>query len=152
MPAGLIDPIAEYDHDEGISIIGGFVYRGNAIPALQGRFIFGEFGSFTADAGRLFYLDTANRIQAFNVGVGGRLPFAVLGFGQDAAGEVYVLGNSTGTPFDTTGVVQRFDAPPPPPPPPAPPPAPSGGGGGGSGGLLLLMSLLAVLTRRKILD
>ncbi len=151
VPAGLIDPIAEYDHDEGISIIGGFVYRGNAIPALQGRFIFGEFGSFSADAGRLFYLDSTNRIQAFNVGVGGRLPFAVLGFGQDASGEVYVLGNTTGTPFDTTGVMQRLDAPPPPPPPPAPLPPPSGGGGGGSTGLLVLIPLLAVLTRRKTL-
>lgn len=36
---------------------------------------------------------------------------ALLGFGQDAAGEVYVLGNISGTPFGTDGVVQRLAAP-----------------------------------------
>jgi hypothetical protein len=45
-PLGLIDPIAEYDHDnrpgsppppEGIAVIGGFVYRGSAIPSLRGH-------------------------------------------------------------------------------------------------------------------
>jgi glucose/arabinose dehydrogenase len=43
VPRGLIDPIAEYDHDEGIAIIGGFVYRGTQLPHLRGRYIFGDF-------------------------------------------------------------------------------------------------------------
>src|ERR1051325_7440480 len=47
-PAGLIDPISgpegtlEYDHNEGISITGGFVYRGSAIPQLYGKYVFGD--------------------------------------------------------------------------------------------------------------
>jgi glucose/arabinose dehydrogenase len=123
VPAGLIDPIAEYDHDEGIAIIGGFVYRGSALAALAGRYLFGDFGNFTADAGRLFYLDTNDEIREFNVGT---LPFAVLGFAQDADGEIYVLANTTGTPFGTTGMVLRIDPPAPPPPAPG---SSSGGGG-----------------------
>jgi glucose/arabinose dehydrogenase len=43
--AGLILPIAEYSHSEGIAVIGGYVYRGGAIPALKGLYVFGDFGS-----------------------------------------------------------------------------------------------------------
>ena len=48
IPAGLIDPISgtlgtlEYDHSDGISITGGFVYRGTAIPELFGKYVFGD--------------------------------------------------------------------------------------------------------------
>ena len=45
-------PVAQYDHDEGFAIAGGFVYRGAAIPELQGSFIFGDIVN-----GRLFYAD-----------------------------------------------------------------------------------------------
>jgi glucose/arabinose dehydrogenase len=150
VPADLIDPIAEYDHDEGIAIIGGFVYRGTAIPALQGRYLFGDFGSFSADAGRVFYLDADDEIQAFDIGTNGRLSLGVNGFAQDANGEIYVLANATGTPFGTTGEVLRVDPPPPPPPlPPAPSPPASSGGGGGSAHPMLLLGLLVLLRLRR---
>ena len=42
-PAGCIAPVAEYQHSEGLSITGGYVYRGKAIPALQGWFVYGDF-------------------------------------------------------------------------------------------------------------
>jgi glucose/arabinose dehydrogenase len=111
VPTGLVDPVAEYDHDEGIAIIGGFVYRGARISQLEGHYIFGDFGSFGADAGRLFHLNGDNTILAFDVGVDTRVPLAVLGFGQDAQGEVYVLTNTTGTPFGTTGSVYKINPP-----------------------------------------
>ena len=39
-----IDPIAEYDtHLDGHSVMGGFVYRGAAIPDLVGHYVFGDF-------------------------------------------------------------------------------------------------------------
>lgn len=47
-PVGLIDPISgtmgtlEYDHGDGISITAGFMYRGTAIPALVGKYVFGD--------------------------------------------------------------------------------------------------------------
>ena len=50
--ATLVYPIAQYDHDEGAAIGGGFVYRGSAIPALQGKYVFTDF-----PRGRVFTID-----------------------------------------------------------------------------------------------
>ncbi len=108
--SGLVGPIAEYDHDEGIAIIGGFVYRGAALPTFDGRYIFGEFAPTFQSDGRLFYLDGDDTMMEFDL-AGGAVNRSVLGFGQDAAGEVYVLGNSTGVPFGDTGEVYRIDPP-----------------------------------------
>ncbi len=108
--AVLVGPIAEYDHDEGIAIIGGFVYRGSALPTFDGRYIFGEFAPTFQSDGRLLYLDGDDTMREFDL-AGGAVNRSVLGFGQDADGEVYVLGNSTGVPFGDTGEVYRIDPP-----------------------------------------
>jgi glucose/arabinose dehydrogenase len=115
-PAGLIDPISgpqgtlEYDHNEGISITGGFVYRGTAIPELYGKYIFGDLALRTAPVradGRLFYADLqAGTIKAFPLpqfGGTAILPngLTVHGFGEDADGELYAL--VTNTPANGTG-------------------------------------------------
>ena len=118
-PPGLIDPVAEYDHDEGIAIVGGFVYRGNAIPSLRGRYVFGDFSrQFLGNNGRLFFLNKNdivkdNRIKTskiLEIRLAGQdqLGLSLLGFGQDANGELYVLGNMTGVPFGETGVILRL--------------------------------------------
>jgi uncharacterized repeat protein (TIGR03806 family) len=39
----LIDPVNEYSHTVGAAVTGGYVYRGNAIPSLAGRYVFGDF-------------------------------------------------------------------------------------------------------------
>jgi mono/diheme cytochrome c family protein len=52
-------PAAQYDHEEGRAIAGGFVYRGTAIPALQGRFVFGDIVT-----GRMLYADIADLLAA----------------------------------------------------------------------------------------
>ncbi|MFP4497717.1 MAG: PQQ-dependent sugar dehydrogenase [Vulcanimicrobiota bacterium] len=41
--AGLTPPVYDYTHDEGSSITGGFVYRGNDIPSLKGHYVYGDF-------------------------------------------------------------------------------------------------------------
>src|SRR4029079_3191715 len=43
--SGFTNPIAEYDHDEGIAVVVGFVYRGSALPELTGKYIFGDFST-----------------------------------------------------------------------------------------------------------
>jgi len=106
-PPGLKGPIAQYDHDEGTAVIGGFVYRGSGIPALQGRYIFGDL-SKTGGSGRLFYLTNENKVVEFPLPGSTALNLWLFGFGQDASGEVYVLGNTTGVPFKKTGVVLKI--------------------------------------------
>ncbi len=137
VPPGLIDPIAQYDiHFEGHSAIGGFVYRGSRIPQLRGRYVLGEFSrlfnlpSGPHNFGRLLYLqrkpsrDGLFRIHEFRgfaeamaeLGLAegdaepGPFPqtLAVLGMGEDASGELYVLGNINGIPFGNDGVVLRI--------------------------------------------
>jgi glucose/arabinose dehydrogenase len=108
-PAGLIDPVAEYDHDEGIAVVGGFVYRGEAIPQLDGRYVFGEFVDPDTGAGRLLYLAPNGRIAEFRLEGQDNVSAFVLGFGQDAAGEIYVLTNETSVPFGETGAVHRLE-------------------------------------------
>ncbi|MAS97416.1 MAG: hypothetical protein CMF29_00580 [Kiritimatiellaceae bacterium] len=85
-----IDPIAEYDQsDYFINIIGGFVYRGDQISELYGKYICGDY------AGQLMYLDDSNGTNTFkklligadNRSVGNYLRV----FGQDAKGELYFV-------------------------------------------------------------
>ncbi len=59
VPAGLTDPIAEYDHDDGVAVVGGFVFEGTTLPQLEGKFVFGEFARTFSNDGRLFYLEGA---------------------------------------------------------------------------------------------
>ncbi len=54
---GISYPIAQYDHDEGVAISGGYEYTGTDIPELKGKYIFGDIVS-----GRLFYINV-NDIQ-----------------------------------------------------------------------------------------
>jgi glucose/arabinose dehydrogenase len=114
-PAGLIDPISgplgtlEYDHTDGISITGGFVYRGTKIQELIGKYVFGDLALRAAPTradGRLFYADlTTGEIKEFLLPqfANGVLPngLTVHGFGQDDSGELYAL--VTNTPSNGTG-------------------------------------------------
>ena len=121
LPAGLIDPIQgtmgtlQYDHGDGISITGGFVYRGSAIPELFGKYVFGDLalrGSPVRADGRLFYADlTTGVINEFRIPqfLNDQLPsgLTVHGFGQDGSGELYAL--VTNTPANGTGgIVYKF--------------------------------------------
>jgi glucose/arabinose dehydrogenase len=46
-PGRLVQPVAQYTHDDGCSVTGGYVYRGNAVPQLRGRYVFGDYCSGT---------------------------------------------------------------------------------------------------------
>lgn len=111
LPDGLIDPVAQYDHDDGLSVIGGYVYRGTAIPELAGKYVFGDFSrSFSTPEGRLFYADLdAGNINELIIGLNNRaLGLYVKGFGQDSLGEVYVLAGTNLGPYGLGGVVLKI--------------------------------------------
>ena len=116
-----IDPVAQYDtHHEGHSVIGGYVYDGHAIPRLRGKYVFGDFSllfkfpSGPHDYGRVFTMNAGGSshglrtISEVLILPGGSLSLAVLGIGQDARGEIYIMGNVNGTPFGNNGVVVRL--------------------------------------------
>lgn len=120
-PAGLVDPIAEYDHNDNPTvlhqapslrqaIIGGFVYRGDKVDSLRGKYVFGDYGSATNPIeGHLFILrGPGHQIQQLAVEGRSPLGLAVLGFTQDRHGELYLLASQTGTVLGTTGVVLRL--------------------------------------------
>ena len=110
-PAGTVvptleDPIAEYDHDEGISVIGGFVYQGEAIPELQNKYVFGEYSRlFTQANGRLFYLDNNNEIMEFQYA--DQPPYFFTGLSISLDNEIYVIGNQSVDINSDSGVVLR---------------------------------------------
>ncbi|HZR17925.1 MAG TPA: TIGR03118 family protein [Verrucomicrobiae bacterium] len=106
VPPGLIDPIAEYDHDEGDAIIGGFLYRGEVIRGLAGKYVTGDLG--TTNLGRLFYVD-GGQMTEFLIGSTDR-PMGIFlkGFGQDADGELYVLGSTNLGPSGSAGKVMKI--------------------------------------------
>jgi glucose/arabinose dehydrogenase len=84
--AGKNLPITEFDHGNGrCSVTGGYVYRGAAIPALAGSYVFADFCS-----GEIFWI-TANAAppQARHLLLD--TAFNISSFGEDAAGELYVV-------------------------------------------------------------
>jgi glucose/arabinose dehydrogenase len=90
--AGLALPVLEYDHGQGCSITGGYVYRGAAIPALQGHYFYGDYCSGWVRSFRVQDGKAVDQTQWPALAPGG----AVLSFGEDQAGELYVL-SATGT-------------------------------------------------------
>lgn len=112
VPANLADPIAQYDHDEGVAVVGGYVYRGAQLPGLVGRYVAGDWGNFDQAAGRLFYLDHVE-LKELRIGLDDRpLGLWLRGFGQDQDGELYIFGSTNVGPVGTSGVVLKIVPPP----------------------------------------
>jgi glucose/arabinose dehydrogenase len=83
---GLTLPTLTYDHDDGWgrAVIGGPVYRGEAIDGLRGAYVFGDFVS-----GDLFYAIPVD--GAYEAGRLLESDLALVGFGSDEAGELYAV-------------------------------------------------------------
>ena len=107
----LSDPLAQYSHDDGIAVLGGFLYRGSGVLALPGKYVFGDLVGPGSSSGRLFYLDdlNSNTIREFRIGnVERSLGLLLKGFGQDANGEIYVLADTNIGPTGTTGRILKI--------------------------------------------
>ena len=86
-PKGFTDPIWEYHHDVGKSITGGHVYRGAAVPALDGHYLYADYVS--GKVWGLKYDEKTKRVTANRPIKSSNLP--VMSFGEDEAGEVYLM-------------------------------------------------------------
>ncbi len=83
-------PVSEYPREGGCSVTGGYVYRGAALPALYGAYLFGDYCS-----GRLWMLQR-EAANGWTRTVFGETGFTLSSFGEDAAGELYVLDHRGG--------------------------------------------------------
>jgi hypothetical protein len=93
-PSAFTLPVLEYSHGDGCSISGGFVYRGAAIPALQGHYFYADYCRGWVRSFRLQDGQAVEPQQWPALAPGGLVP----SFGQDAAGELYVM-NAEGRVF-----------------------------------------------------
>lgn len=123
-PSGiaLTDPIISYPHIAaegaifGSVAVGGYVYRGTQIPGLQGQYVFGDYSSVLAIADGVIWAARENADQTWTLrelqvagSSTGRIGRLVLGFGEDAAGELYVMTTRNLGPVGTTGEVYRIE-------------------------------------------
>jgi glucose/arabinose dehydrogenase len=146
----MLDPIVEYAHpgkglgqetEVGIAVIGGYIYRGQAIPQLDGKFIFGDLSTaFRPANGTLLGLeDTGSGWQLSTLDILGGNPIGkyITAFGRDQAGELYVLAKGALGPAPDpisglgTGVVYKI----------VPEPA--------TGVLLLILGALGTVSHRR---
>jgi uncharacterized repeat protein (TIGR03806 family) len=106
---GLIDPVTQYSHSLGNSITGGYVYRGNAIPELEGLYIFADYGSGRFWAARPDgqggysndeLINTNLQPTAFGVGPDGELYFVDIN-GSNGLGRVRRIDPPTSPTPDT---------------------------------------------------
>ena len=78
-----VPPVAEYDHSQGCSVSGGFVYRGSAAASLRGTYLYGDYCSGRIWGVRREGGEWVNRLLA-------QTSFAISTFGEDEAGELYL--------------------------------------------------------------
>lgn len=118
----LIDPVIEFRNSRqgnglGLVVVGGYVYRGIEQPQLMSQYLFGVWSSsFGTPDGRVY----ASRTRSSNSGLwdfeevmfsntpSGRLNAYLLAFGQDSAGEVYLLTSGNSGPTGQTGKVYKI--------------------------------------------
>lgn len=87
-----VPPVAQYTHAQGCSITGGYVYRGNRVRSLRGRYVVADFCS-----GRVWSMRAGPRPRGFTE-ITGRLNRrlgAVTSFGEGSNGDLYVISNGT---------------------------------------------------------
>ncbi len=98
-PETMVFPIHEYNHSSGFSITGGYVYRGCAIPTLDGTYFFADYvfqrlWSFTYDGNNV--LNFTARIGELSPSTDGFTINQISAFGEDTRGELYIVDQGSG--------------------------------------------------------
>ncbi|KXS43822.1 MAG: hypothetical protein AWU59_892 [Methanolobus sp. T82-4] len=122
----LIDPIIEYPNAKqsdglGSVVVGGYVYRGSAIPEFEGRYIFADWNRAGADGDGIIFIATPPEeniteemweFEEIEVVPNQTVGAYILSFGQDADHELYVLTKENPGPTGETGKVYKLVPPP----------------------------------------
>jgi glucose/arabinose dehydrogenase len=126
LPPNHTMPVHEYSHSRGCSITGGYVVRDPALPALAGRYIYGDFCDVALWSVVLTSPDASGDAPT------GLFVGSLMSFGEDACGRVYALSgggavyrlraSGSPSPHTCTSLAPPTSPPPPPAPPPASPP------------------------------
>ena len=113
-----LDPIIEYGREIGRSTLGGYVYRGAALPELNGRYLFLDWVANQEIEGRkIYYADTNQPEDALweyvaiplSMADGRDVPaFYSLSFGEDSQNELYLLTTDVYNPVGTSGKVYKI--------------------------------------------
>jgi len=86
---GFVWPVFAYTHREGISVTGGYVYRGSAYPGMQGMYVFGDYGSgniWTIRRNGTKWSEHLARTTFYKIST----------FGADGSGELWVADYAAG--------------------------------------------------------
>ncbi|MEQ9437953.1 MAG: PQQ-dependent sugar dehydrogenase [Cyclobacteriaceae bacterium] len=118
--SGYVYPVAQYDHDEGNAISGGFAYAGTKVPQLKGKYVFGDI-----PRGKIFYaevdeMELGQQAQVYSLGVefdGKQTDLETLTenkrvdlrFGIDSTGELYIFTKSNATLYKVVGCKTSAD-------------------------------------------
>jgi hypothetical protein len=94
----------------GTAVTGGYLYRGSAIPALYGKFVFADWSqTFQSPSGQIL-VATPPQVwgDLWSIAQIAQLETRALSMGQDGAGELYVLTSTEIGPTGTTGKVYKL--------------------------------------------
>lgn len=111
-----VDPIIDYPHSIGRTVIGGYIYRGAQFPASQGVYIFGDYLGPGGGSARVFTLNydgtTASNFQDITgqlfpiPSTGGNVSLVNLSsLGEDAAGELYLTDIGSGNVYKLSSML-----------------------------------------------
>ena len=111
----LLDPVLTYKRAQGISITGGYVYRGKALPQFVGKYIFADWSkNFVIPTGTLYAASKGSNgkwsmepleVEGYTAGA---LKMFVTALGEDADGELYVLTNTSSALKGNSGKVWKL--------------------------------------------
>jgi glucose/arabinose dehydrogenase len=88
--SGLTLPVIEYDHSQGCSVTGGYVYRGDQATSLQGYYVYGDYCS-----GNIWALAYDGSVVAENILLVDS-ELSITAFGEDLTGNLYILDRQGG--------------------------------------------------------
>lgn len=117
-----VRPILAYPHNEslgtaegyGISITGGHVYRGKALPSLQGHYVFADWGTSWATSNQGIFVGIPEAGNAWSMKIlPGEAPMPsgeamITAISKDSEGELYFLTNGSREPYKTDGFIWKM--------------------------------------------